>query len=377
MQARPHLVLDGAVLAAGAVGAEQIVLYIGREHSAAADAMLHALAERPATKRARIRISRAPVAYVSGEETAAVQFVNRGVALPMSVPPRPFEAGVGGRPTLVQNVESSGRRGAHRPPRRRLVPLLGHPAGDRDRSRRPSRRCRDPAGDPRRRGGRESRRPSGVRPGAPARRVLRRLGRRRRGPGPSPPPRAPAGHRPRARLRVVAPLPADRCGVAETARIVSYLAGQSAGQCGPCVFGLGAIAETLRRIAVGRSRPDDLARLDRWSAELPGAARAVIPTVGRGWSARPWGCSPMTSRITSRVAVARPPDRSPPEWPDVRAVRAPLGRGSRSGPRRDDPRLVGDRSDQVRRSWVLRRAASGDDPARRLGLPDRELGTGA
>ena len=36
MQARPHLVLDGAVLAAGAVGAEQIVLYIGREHSAAA-----------------------------------------------------------------------------------------------------------------------------------------------------------------------------------------------------------------------------------------------------------------------------------------------------------------------------------------------------
>jgi NADH:ubiquinone oxidoreductase subunit F (NADH-binding) len=106
MQARPHLVLDGALLAAGAVEADQIVLYIGREHSTAAEAMLHALAERPARERGRLRISCAPVAYVSGEETAAVQFVNRGVALPMSVPPRPFEAGVGERPTLVQNVES-------------------------------------------------------------------------------------------------------------------------------------------------------------------------------------------------------------------------------------------------------------------------------
>lgn len=81
---------------------------------------------------------------------------------------------------------------------------------------------------------------------------------------------------------VVAPLPADRCGVAETARIVSYLAGQSAGQCGPCVFGLGAIAETLRRIAVGRSRPDDLARLDRWSAELPGRGACRHPDGGAG-----------------------------------------------------------------------------------------------
>jgi NADH:ubiquinone oxidoreductase subunit F (NADH-binding) len=81
---------------------------------------------------------------------------------------------------------------------------------------------------------------------------------------------------------VVAPLPVDRCGVAETARIVSYLAGQSAGQCGPCVFGLGAIAETLRRIAIGLSRPDDLARLDRWSAELPGRGACRHPDGGAG-----------------------------------------------------------------------------------------------
>jgi NADH:ubiquinone oxidoreductase subunit F (NADH-binding) len=81
---------------------------------------------------------------------------------------------------------------------------------------------------------------------------------------------------------VVAPLRVDRCGVAETARIVSYLAGQSAGQCGPCVFGLGAIAETLRRIAMGLSHPDDLARLDRWSAELPGRGACRHPDGGAG-----------------------------------------------------------------------------------------------
>lgn len=81
---------------------------------------------------------------------------------------------------------------------------------------------------------------------------------------------------------MVAPLPVDRCGVAETARIVSYLAGQSAGQCGPCVFGLGAIAETLRRMAMGLSRAEDLARLDRWSAELPGRGACRHPDGGAG-----------------------------------------------------------------------------------------------
>jgi NADH:ubiquinone oxidoreductase subunit F (NADH-binding) len=81
---------------------------------------------------------------------------------------------------------------------------------------------------------------------------------------------------------VVAPLPVDRCGVAETARIVTYLAGQSARQCGPCVFGLGAIAATLRRIAMGLSHPDDLARLDRWSAELPGRGACRHPDGAAG-----------------------------------------------------------------------------------------------
>lgn len=46
-------------------------------------------------------------------------------------------------------------------------------------------------------------------------------------------------------------LPDGACGLAETARIVRYLAGQSAGQCGPCLHGLPELARALEEIAFG------------------------------------------------------------------------------------------------------------------------------
>ena len=106
MEQRPHLVIDGALLAAGAVGAREIVLYVGADHVGAIRAMQRAASERPEAEREQLRLVSAPVRYVSGEETAAVNFVNSGIALPTAIPPRPFERGVDGRPTLVQNVET-------------------------------------------------------------------------------------------------------------------------------------------------------------------------------------------------------------------------------------------------------------------------------
>jgi NADH:ubiquinone oxidoreductase subunit F (NADH-binding) len=67
---------------------------------------------------------------------------------------------------------------------------------------------------------------------------------------------------------VVLALPAASCGVAESARIMRYLAGESAGQCGPCVFGLDALATTIERAAWGRSDGSDLDRLQRWAQQI-------------------------------------------------------------------------------------------------------------
>ncbi len=107
MRINPQLVLDGAVAAAAAVGAQQIVIAVGRGADAAHASMAAAIAERAhAGGRARIDLVSVPDRFVAGEETALVSWLNGGPAKPAFVPPRPFERGVGGRPTLVQNVET-------------------------------------------------------------------------------------------------------------------------------------------------------------------------------------------------------------------------------------------------------------------------------
>jgi NADH:ubiquinone oxidoreductase subunit F (NADH-binding) len=82
---------------------------------------------------------------------------------------------------------------------------------------------------------------------------------------------------------VVAVLPEHRCGVVEASRILGYLADQSARQCGPCVFGLRAIAEATRRLAAGASRADDLVRLRRWSGEIAGRGACGHPDGAGGF----------------------------------------------------------------------------------------------
>ena len=103
---RPHLVLDGLRLAAHIIRARHAHVYVSDERAAAA--VRSALDEVTIEALGGVTVSVFTVApgYVAGEETAAVRAINGGPAKPTDKPPRPFEEGVGGLPTVVSNVET-------------------------------------------------------------------------------------------------------------------------------------------------------------------------------------------------------------------------------------------------------------------------------
>lgn len=103
---RPHLVLDGLRLAALIIGARHAHVYVS-DH-AAAESIRAALGEVAPDGLDGVTVSVRTVdaGYVAGEETAAVRAINGGPAKPTDKPPRPFEEGVGGLPTVVSNVET-------------------------------------------------------------------------------------------------------------------------------------------------------------------------------------------------------------------------------------------------------------------------------
>ena len=283
MAGRPQLVIDGALLAARAVGADDIIIYVGIEHRAADAALRVALAERPGDIRSRVRIVQAPVGYVAGEESAAVHFVDTGDARPTTTPPRPFERGVRGRPTLVQNVESLALAA--------LIARRGHAwyAG---------------LGQGHARGlglitvsgAVNHAAVQEIELGSSLAEVAATAGGLRGDvqavllggyfgawAGVDEQWRLPLEpHSMRARgvafgCGVVHFLHPQTCGVEATARIMAYLASQSARQCGPCLFGLGAIAHATRRLAAKSPQADDLERLQRWSGQLAGRGACRHP----------------------------------------------------------------------------------------------------
>jgi NADH:ubiquinone oxidoreductase subunit F (NADH-binding) len=244
----------------------------GRDRSARA-ALEQALSERPADAR-RVRVVAVPDRFVAGEESALVSFLNGRAARPTFRPPRPFQRGVGGRPTLVQNVETLANMA--------LIARFGagwfREAGTEDE---PGTALVTLGGAVRRAGVVE------VGLGLPLPAVLERggglAGQARAvlvggyfgswvAAADLDVPLSNTGLRPLGAAlgaRALVALPEDACGVAETARIVRYLAGESAGQCGPCVFGLPALAQSLETIAAGSPAADaTLERLPRLSAQI-------------------------------------------------------------------------------------------------------------
>jgi NADH:ubiquinone oxidoreductase subunit F (NADH-binding) len=274
MTHNPHLVIDGVVAALAATGADEGIVAVSGHARSAADALTAALAERRTDSR-RIRLVPLPDRFVAGEESALVNFLNGGEAKPTFTPPRPFQRGVDGRPTLVQNVETLANLG--------LIARYGaawfREAGTPDE---PGTALASVGGAVRRPGVVE------VELGTPLRQIVERCG------GLTAPARAllvggyfgtwidaadsldlplsnaslrPLGASLGARTLVV--LPHGTCGVAESARVARYLAGESAGQCGPCVFGLPAVAQALESIAAAAADARSaFERLPRLSAQI-------------------------------------------------------------------------------------------------------------
>ena len=281
LEARPHLVLDGAFIAAGTVGADQVVLYVGERHRRALEALSRALEERPASQRRLARIVAAPPRYVAGEESAAVHFVQEGVATPTTVPPRPFERGVDGRPTLVQNVETLAQvaliarygdgwfREAGAGGGTLLVSLSGGVAS--------AGVLEVEAGSSI---GEVVTAAGGLSEGARAVLVGGYFGSWINADQAWGLPLDAPWLRSRGwslGCGVISVLGQGACGVCETARVMSYLAAESSAQCGPCFFGLRSLADACTRLAQGEGGQEDLERLRRWSADVRGRGACRHP----------------------------------------------------------------------------------------------------
>jgi len=265
----PHLVLDGLQVAAAAVAADDVYLYLPHHVIPIA---WKAIGERAAAgmDERRVTVVEAPDTFVAGEESAVVRRIEGGRALPRDRVVPTSISGVKARPTLVDNVETLahialiaryGERwfrsvGDAAEPGTMLVTLSGV-------SRRQS-VVEVPTGtlltDVMARGGVDDLHDVGA---------LLLGGYHGSWIQASDIPRlrlsraslAPLGATPGA--GIVHLLPVDACGLARSADILAYLADQGARQCGPCRNGLPLLAQLFDDLGYGRADDSTLVELHR------------------------------------------------------------------------------------------------------------------
>lgn len=311
---RPHLVLDGARILAAAAGTRDVSVVLHRGDRSARRVLGRACFERAdaSVDDPNMTVVCGPDRYVAGEASAVVSLLEGGEAKPRFSRRGPTAVhGVYGRPTLIYNAETAAhvgllarygaewfrRAGSAERPGSTLVTLSGA-------VEQPGRVVEVMApvtvGCLLRAGGLDQP-PSAVLVGGYAGvwldgTVAWEL---------------PFSYEDLALVGVsigcglLAVAPSNACGLRETARLVGYLAGESAGQCGPCLFGLAELSDTLAALAVGRASPGDLRRLHRLAIGIAGrgacrhpdgvvglaqsALRVFAPDVRRHLDGRPCG----------------------------------------------------------------------------------------
>jgi NADH:ubiquinone oxidoreductase subunit F (NADH-binding) len=260
LSSNPHLVLDGAQALAGLIGARRVIVCVSRKESTIIHHVQRALHERELRGAGpAFELQTPPWRYVAGEESALVHWLNDNESMPQYRPTRPHVLHVGRSPALVVNAETN----AH-------VGLIGRFGADWFREV-------GTAASP----GSTLVAVSGAvyRPvvlevalGTPLRTLLSDAGA-------DPDPQAlllggyggawlsgehldtaycaealrPLGGTVGAGILVV--VPRDGCGLYETYRIVEWMANESARQCGPCAFGLPAVAKDLQTLLRGSRDP--------------------------------------------------------------------------------------------------------------------------
>ena len=267
----PHLVLDGAAAAASALGARDVIVAMGRRARPERTVVAAALAQR--RDAVRWRLASVPDDFVAGEETALLAGLAGGAAKPALKPPFPFERGLGGAPTLVQNAETL----AHLALIARFGESWFRSLGTETE---PGTALVTVSGAVTRPGVYE------IELGTSLSEMLAQAG------GTAEPVGAClVGGYFGAWTRdedlqltaanglgagVVVALPADACGLRESAKVARYLANASAGQCGPCHHGLPALATGLERIVAGEGG-DRRETLDRWARQVSGRGACRHP----------------------------------------------------------------------------------------------------
>src|SRR5437660_12183584 len=109
LEHHPHLVLEGTILAARAIEADSAYFYINETYADCVSRMTEAIAEATAAgylRSLKVSIHRAPTVYVAGEDSAALEVLEGKPAKPRPKPPYPATAGLFGKPTAVNNVET-------------------------------------------------------------------------------------------------------------------------------------------------------------------------------------------------------------------------------------------------------------------------------
>lgn len=259
--ANPHLILEGAQVLAGLIGARRIFVCVARDNPTVVNHLNRAIheLERRSLRGATIELHTPPWRYVAGEESALVHWLNNNESLPQYRPERPSILRVGRSPALVDNAETCAnvaliarfgaewfrKLGTEKSPGSTLVSLSG--AVDKSTVLEVS------LGTPIRdilSAGRADMAPQALLLGGFGGTWLH--GKHIDTPYAN---EYLSAHGAGVGAGVMAVLPREACGVYETLRIVRWMANESARQCGPCAFGLPALAEDLTSITYSSKDP--------------------------------------------------------------------------------------------------------------------------